>query len=204
MRPYSGGLLQSEIWIQPPRPADPAPPCPLAPPAESPDAARFLPPRRPVNSTPPELRFAPDVDTITCACDCASGSSCACLAKTSWRIPRNLGFSVSESVVGGNLVEDPIARSGFTGSDGKSDRVCHPFGPGNAYYQHCQYQNKFRGPAIKYNMWVPLEGRDTAKLNPLVAVQGLPPNRPRSKHLVRCCKVHLNCVPDQIPSRSPV
>lgn len=44
-------------------------------------------------------------------------------------MPRNLGFSLNESGVGGNLVEAPMARLGFTGSDGKSDRVCDPFGP---------------------------------------------------------------------------
>lgn len=67
--PYSGGRRLSATWIQPPRPADPAPPCPLAPPLESPVSLRRLRPRWPVNNTPPELRFAPDVDTITCACD---------------------------------------------------------------------------------------------------------------------------------------
>lgn len=45
---------------------------------------------------------------------------------------------MSESGVGGNLVEAPIASLGFTGSEGKSDKVCDPFGPvlGNTYYQN--------------------------------------------------------------------
>lgn len=49
---------------------------------------------------------------------------------------RNPGFSVSESGVGGNFFEVPIARVGFTGSVDNSDNVCDPFDPslGNTYY----------------------------------------------------------------------
>ena len=32
-------------------------------------------------------------------------------------------FSVSESVVGGSLVVTPIASFGFTGSEGRSDKI---------------------------------------------------------------------------------
>ena len=45
------------------------------------------------------------------------------MVRTSWRISRNFVFSVSESVVGGSLVVTPIASFGFTGSEGRSDKI---------------------------------------------------------------------------------
>lgn len=92
---------------------------------------------------------------------------------------------MSESVVGGNLVEDPIARLGFTGSEDKSDSVCDPFGPvlGNTYYQIVSIRTSLMGTGKSgYNMWAPLERGDTAELNALVTAEGLSANCPCSKH----------------------
>ena len=92
---------------------------------------------------------------------------------------------MSESVVGGNLVEVPIARLGFTGSDDKSDSVCDPCGPvlGKTYYQIVSIRTSLVWSGrVRYNMWAPLERRDTSELNALVVVKGLSANCPCSKH----------------------
>ena len=126
--PYSGGFLESETWIHPPLPPEPIPPCPLAPPAES-----ALWPLRPPNpallrllggakKTPPEPRFAPAVDAMTCACDLTSGSSCACSAITDCMISRNRGFSWNWPGLGGRLEAVPIASSLVGGSVGRRER----------------------------------------------------------------------------------
>lgn len=92
---------------------------------------------------------------------------------------------MSESVVGGNLVDAPIARFGFTGSDDKSDSVCDPFGPvsGNTYYQSVSIRTGLMWTGrVRYNMWVPLKRRDTSELDALAVAKGLSANCPCSKH----------------------
>lgn len=75
---------------------------------------------------------------MTCAWDMASGSSCACSERTSCNVFKKVGFSVKDSGVGGSLVVTPIARSGFGGSDGNSDRRWFSLGDfsfGNTYWE---------------------------------------------------------------------
>lgn len=49
------------------------------------------------------------------ACEITVGSACAWSDSTSCRISRNLGFSLSESGVGGSLVVVPMASAGLGG-----------------------------------------------------------------------------------------
>lgn len=60
---------------------------------------------------------------MTCACDLASGSSCACAEKTDSSVWRKRGFSVKEPGVGGSLVVVPIAWAGVVGEVGRSDKT---------------------------------------------------------------------------------
>lgn len=88
-----------------------------------------------MKKTPPDPKFDPDVEAITCACDITSGSLCACSAMTESTVLRKLRFSEKESGTGGSLEVVPMDSSWAGGSVGRRDRVYPPTGccRGNAY-----------------------------------------------------------------------
>jgi len=72
---------------------------------------------------PPDLKAEPEELAKAAAWPWTKGSEAACNRSTSWRIERNLGFSLKEKGVGGISVVVPMARLWDGGSVGNSVRI---------------------------------------------------------------------------------